>query len=92
MNLFNADYNKKKNAFEQGITRIRNKNNNFFLNASSKNTIYDLSDIKSYYNIYEIGNTQELSFRDNSGLPDRIKQDVQDLFNSIWGIPEAKEE
>lgn len=86
MNLFNPEYNKKRNQFDQGIGIIRNRNNNFFLNIKKHNSIYDLSDIKSYYSIYETGGAPELQFRNNSGLPDRIKGDIQELFDRVWKV------
>ncbi len=90
MNLFNSDYNKKQNTFEEGITSIRRKNNFFFLNARGGRSIYDLSDIKSYYELYETGGLPQLNFRNNSGLPDTIKNDIQDLFDRIWAVPVAQ--
>lgn len=84
MSLFNSEYNKKRNQFEQGVTMIRNRNNNFFLNAKKESSIYDLTDIASYFNVYEVAGNPELVFRANSGLPDTIKQAVTDLFNSVF--------
>jgi hypothetical protein len=86
MNLFNPEYNKKRNLFDQGVTMIRNKNNNFFLNAKNEKSIYDLTDIGSYYSIYETGGEPSIIFREGSGLPDRIKGDVQELFDRVWGV------
>ena len=84
MTLFDSEYNKKRNHFEQGVTMIRNKNNNFFLNAKKESSIYDLTDIASYYNIYEVAGGLELVFRPNTNLPANIKQAVTDLFNSVF--------
>ncbi len=84
MNLFNSEYNKKRNQFEQGVTMIRNRNNNFFLNAKKESSIYDLTDIASYYSIYEGAGSTELVFRANSGLPESIMKDVTALFNRVF--------
>ncbi|HYD22908.1 MAG TPA: hypothetical protein VEB40_15600 [Flavipsychrobacter sp.] len=90
MVLFNSEYNKKKNAFEEGIVSIRRRNNFFFLNTRSGKSIYDLSDIRSYFTLYETMGQPQLSFRINSGLPDQIKDDIQALFDSIW-TPDVQE-
>lgn len=84
MNLFNSEYNKKRNAFEEGIVSISRKNKFFFLNVIAGKSIYDLQDIKSYYTVYETGGQPELNFRSNSGLPEAIKNDIQSLFDKVW--------
>ncbi len=89
MNIFNPDYNKKRNLFTEGVKMIRNKNNNFFLNAKNEKSIYDLTDITSYYSMYEVGEKPSLEFRNNSGLPENIKTQIQELFNNIWDTATA---
>lgn len=84
MTIYSPGYNKMQNLFEQGIRQIRNKNNNFFENASGRNTIYDLKDIKSYFDVVVTMGKTVLKFRTNSGLPEAIRNDISKLFYSIW--------
>jgi hypothetical protein len=84
MYIFNPAYNKKRNLFAEGMKMIRNKNNNFFLNAKNEKSIYDLTDIDSYYTVYEIGEKPSIVFRDNSGLPEKIRIDIVTLFEQVW--------
>ena len=84
MSIYSPGYNKMHNQFEQGIRQIRNKNNNFFENTTGRNTIYDLKDIKSYYDVVVSMGKTVLKFRPNSGLPEQIRNDISKLFYSIW--------
>lgn len=84
MNLFSAEYNKRINTFEQGVSRIRNKNNNFFENTRNKSSIYDLTDIKSYFSIEFVGEVPSIRFKNSDALPPTIKNDLVQLFNSVW--------
>lgn len=86
MNIFNPEYNKKQNLFTEGIKMIRNRNNNFFLNARNDKSIYDLTDIGSYFTLYETTGNPLLVFRENSGLPEKIRTDVQALFDKTWSM------
>jgi hypothetical protein len=84
MNLFSSEYNKRINIFEQGVNRIRNKNNNFFENTRNKNSIYDLSDIKSYFSVDFAGDIPAIRFKNSDALPSTIKNDLVELFNKVW--------
>ncbi len=86
MNLFSSEYNKRINMFEQGVNRIRNKNNNFFENTKNKNSIYDLSDIKSYFTVDFNGETPAIRFKTSNALPQSIKDDLVALFNIVWAV------
>jgi hypothetical protein len=91
MNPFSAEYNKKNNMFEQGISRIRNKNNNFFENTRLIKSIYNLADIKSYFVVTPTPAGPVLQFRKNNPLPAAIEKDITTLFNSIWPTVPAAE-
>lgn len=84
MNMYSSSYNKQLNLFEEGIKRIRNKNSYVFENVRNAASIYDGKDIKSYYTIEEGAAGNSINFRPNSGLPEHIRQDIADLFYSIW--------
>jgi hypothetical protein len=86
MELYSSEFNKRKNRFDQVLTRIRNKNSNFFLNADTASSVADLSDIKSYFSIEIAGDAVSLNFRKNVLLPERIQTEIQHNFNSIWEI------
>lgn len=91
MFLYDSEYNKRKNQFEEGIRLIRKRNNRFFLNTRQGNSMYDPADIHSYFTIYEYSGQPELSFRANGGLPEPIMQDIQALFQTIWGVSSGQE-
>ncbi len=84
MNLFSSEYNKRINLFEQGVSRIRNKNNNFFENTRNKSSIYDLKDIKSYFSLDFGGETPLIQFRQTNALPQAIQDDLVALFQRVW--------
>lgn len=85
---YSPEENKKRNHFTEGITRIKNMNNNYFLNVRSNNSIYDVSDITSYFMIEPSESGCTIRFRQNTRLPEAIRQDIEKLFYSIWPVAE----
>jgi hypothetical protein len=82
---YSPEHNKKLNQFDQGIKRIRNSNNNFFENARAFNTIYDLKEIKSYFEVLNSMTGQPvLQFRKDGNLPQKIRDEISILFYTIW--------
>ena len=81
---FSPEHNKKLNEFDQGIKRIRNSNNNFFENTRAVRSIYDLKDIRSYFDV-QVSMTGQfvLQFRKDSGLPEKIRSEISSLFYRI---------
>jgi hypothetical protein len=89
MNPFSPEYNKKNNEFMQGISRIRNKNNNFFENTRHVKSIHNLADINTYFTIVPGMEQSGISFRKTNPLPAAIEAEIQSLFDRVWGTTEA---
>ncbi|MBS1780183.1 MAG: hypothetical protein JST70_12700 [Bacteroidetes bacterium] len=86
MQIYDSEYNKKQRQFEEGINSIKRKNNYFFKNQIYKTTIYDLTDIKSYFEVTPTpaSSLPMLEFNTKSPLPQEIENDIRELFARIW--------
>ncbi|WP_276133737.1 hypothetical protein [Polluticoccus soli] len=84
MHTYTSEYNKQINKFREGIKLVRKRHGNFFDNMINGRSIYDLKDINSYFEVRVAMGQTVLEFRPNSGLPDKIRDEISTHFYSVW--------